>query len=193
LYFVQVWSVAPPTVTRKLSRMTFVHFSCQFIYKKNILALRGSFRPVTKVNMNMWEIIRCFLTNKVERVARLLYHYEHKDFKYKNCKVVEYFFKLHQSKNGTSYGCLKQPSWYFWWKNTIVTSERNPWSIWKIILPWYESIFVPNVRRKWGYHHFRKSKHPRMKELYKFFKFNGKVVDIDDFDPETLEVFSVKY
>jgi hypothetical protein len=34
--------------------------------------------------------------------------------------------------------------------------------------------------------------HPR-KELYKFFKFNGKVVDIDDFDPETLEVFSVKY
>ena len=32
--------------------------------------------------------------------------------------------------------------------------------------------------------------HPRMKELYKFFKFNGKVVDIDDFDPEILEVFS---
>ena len=32
--------------------------------------------------------------------------------------------------------------------------------------------------------------HPRMKELYKFFKFNGKVIDIDDFDPHTLEVFS---
>src|SRR6218665_2213018 len=32
--------------------------------------------------------------------------------------------------------------------------------------------------------------HPRMKELYKFFKFNGKVGDIDDFDPHTLEVFS---
>jgi hypothetical protein len=31
--------------------------------------------------------------------------------------------------------------------------------------------------------------HPRMKELYKFFKFNGKVVDIDDYDPEILEVF----
>ena len=29
-----------------------------------------------------------------------------------------------------------------------------------------------------------------MKELYKFFKFNGKVVDIDDYDPEILEVFS---
>lgn len=32
--------------------------------------------------------------------------------------------------------------------------------------------------------------HPRMKELYKFFKFNGKVVDIDDYDPSILEVFS---
>ena len=32
--------------------------------------------------------------------------------------------------------------------------------------------------------------HPRMKELYKFFKFNGKVIDIDDYDPDNLEVFS---
>jgi hypothetical protein len=32
--------------------------------------------------------------------------------------------------------------------------------------------------------------HPRMKELYKFFKFNGKVTDITDYDRETLEVFS---
>ena len=32
--------------------------------------------------------------------------------------------------------------------------------------------------------------HPRMKELYKFFKYNGKVVDIKDYDPEILEIFS---
>jgi hypothetical protein len=32
--------------------------------------------------------------------------------------------------------------------------------------------------------------HPRMKELYKFFKFNGKVVDITNYNPENLEVFS---
>jgi hypothetical protein len=32
--------------------------------------------------------------------------------------------------------------------------------------------------------------HPRMKELYKFFKYNGKVIDIDDHDPEILNVFS---
>ena len=31
-----------------------------------------------------------------------------------------------------------------------------------------------------------------MKELYKFFKYNGKMLDIKDFDPEILEIFSRK-
>jgi hypothetical protein len=29
-----------------------------------------------------------------------------------------------------------------------------------------------------------------MKELYKFFKFNGKVVDIEDFNHNNLEIYS---
>ncbi|MES2411133.1 MAG: TonB-dependent receptor, partial [Bacteroidota bacterium] len=32
--------------------------------------------------------------------------------------------------------------------------------------------------------------HPRMKELYKFFAYNGKVVDITDFDKGHLKIFS---
>ena len=32
--------------------------------------------------------------------------------------------------------------------------------------------------------------HPRMKELYKFFKFNGKVVDIEGYDEAHLNIFS---
>ena len=32
--------------------------------------------------------------------------------------------------------------------------------------------------------------HPRMKELYKFFKYNGKVMDIIDYDPEIMDIFS---
>ena len=32
--------------------------------------------------------------------------------------------------------------------------------------------------------------HPRMKELYKFFKNNGKLIDIKDFDQESLHIFS---
>ncbi|MDP2162056.1 MAG: TonB-dependent receptor, partial [Flavobacterium sp.] len=32
--------------------------------------------------------------------------------------------------------------------------------------------------------------HPRMKELYKFFKFNGKVLDIENFNTDNLEIYS---
>ncbi len=32
--------------------------------------------------------------------------------------------------------------------------------------------------------------HPRMKEFYKFFKYNGKIVDIFDFNKEYLSIFS---
>jgi hypothetical protein len=31
---------------------------------------------------------------------------------------------------------------------------------------------------------------PRMKELYKFFKYNGKVIDIKDYDTSIMNVFS---
>ena len=34
--------------------------------------------------------------------------------------------------------------------------------------------------------------HPRMKELYKFFKYNGKVTDIENYDAKTLDIFSRK-
>ena len=34
--------------------------------------------------------------------------------------------------------------------------------------------------------------HPRMKELYKFFKYNGKVIDIEDVNQDSLVVFSRK-
>ena len=32
--------------------------------------------------------------------------------------------------------------------------------------------------------------HPRMKELYKFFKYTGKLVDIENYRPEILGIFS---
>jgi hypothetical protein len=31
-----------------------------------------------------------------------------------------------------------------------------------------------------------------MKELYKYFKFNGRITDISDFEPDILEIFSRK-
>ena len=32
--------------------------------------------------------------------------------------------------------------------------------------------------------------HPRMKELYKFFKYNGKMLDIKDYNPDILDILS---
>ena len=32
--------------------------------------------------------------------------------------------------------------------------------------------------------------HPRMKEFYKFFKYNGKIVDIFDYEEDYLTIFS---
>ena len=32
--------------------------------------------------------------------------------------------------------------------------------------------------------------HPRMKDFYKFFKYNGKIVDIFDFEESLLNIFS---
>jgi hypothetical protein len=32
--------------------------------------------------------------------------------------------------------------------------------------------------------------HPRMKELYKFFAYNGKVVDVENYDRDNLKIFS---
>jgi len=32
--------------------------------------------------------------------------------------------------------------------------------------------------------------HPRMKELYKFFVYNGKVVDLKNYDPSILEIYA---
>jgi len=34
--------------------------------------------------------------------------------------------------------------------------------------------------------------HPRMKDFYKFFKYNGKVIDIYDFEEQYLDIFSRK-
>ncbi len=32
--------------------------------------------------------------------------------------------------------------------------------------------------------------HPRMKELYKYFKYNGRIIDIENFDPDILKILS---
>ena len=48
-----------------------------------------------------------------------------------------------------------------------------------LIRPWFLYITTENLKV-----------HPRVEELFKYFKHNGKVINIDDFNKEHLDIFS---
>jgi len=192
------------------------------LYKKNILALRGSFRPVTKVNIDMYEkSLDMFIKeNKVDEDntqvifeitlsnlraegeideqdfmdrARLLCSLGHtvliSNFQ-EYYKLVEYFSQYSKSRMGLAMGV-----------NNLVDifDEKYYRHLSGGILEAFGKLFFKDLR---VYLYPMKETdgslttsdnlkvHPRMKELYKFFKYNGKVVDIAEYDPNTLNVFS---
>ncbi|QCE43208.1 TonB-dependent receptor [Psychroserpens sp. NJDZ02] len=192
------------------------------LYKKNILALRGSFRPVTKVNIDMYEkSLDMFIKeNKVDEDntqvifeitlsnlraegeideqdfmdrARLLCSLGHtvliSNFQ-EYYKLVEYFSQYSKSRMGLAMGV-----------NNLVDifDEKYYRHLSGGILEAFGKLFFKDLR---VYLYPMKETdgslttsdnlkvHPRMKELYKFFKYNGKVVDITEYDPNTLNVFS---
>lgn len=194
----------------------------RILYKKNILALRGSFRPVTKVNIDMYEkSLEMFLTqNKVEEEltvtifeitlsnlraegeideedfmdrAKLLcslgYTVMISNFQ-EYYKLVEYFSRYTKMRLGLAMGV-----------NNLVDifDEKYYRHLSGGILEAFGKLFYRDLK---VYLYPMKEEdgtlitsdnlkvHPRMKELYKFFKFNGKVVDITDFDEKNLEIFS---
>lgn len=192
------------------------------LYKKNILTLRGSFRPVTKVNMDMYkESLKMFLNeNKVDAENTLVIfeitlsnlrsdgEIDERDFMdraellcslgqtvmisnfQEYYRVVEYFSKYTKARMGLSMGV-----------NNLVDifDEKYYRHLSGGILEAFGKLFYRDMK-VYLYPMLDENGeimnsetlrvHPRMKELYKFFKFNGKVVDITNFDPETLEVFS---
>jgi hypothetical protein len=192
------------------------------LYKKNILALRGSFRPVTKVNMDMYEeSLKMFLhENKVE-VDNTLVIFEitlsnlrsdgeidEKDFMdraellcslgqtvmisnfQEYYRVVEYFAKYTKSRMGLAMGVnnlvdIFDEKYYRHLSGGILEAfGKLFYRDMKVFLyPMLDEngVIITSETLK---------VHPRMKELYKFFKFNGKVVDIKNYNPKNLEVFS---
>ncbi|GLB49721.1 TonB-dependent receptor [Neptunitalea lumnitzerae] len=193
------------------------------LYKKNVLALRGSFRPVTKVNMSMYkESYEMFLAeNKVDRdKAEVIFEItlsnlksmgeiDEEDFidradllcslgqtvmisNFKEYyRVVEYFSNYTKARMGLAMGV----------NNLVEIFNENYYRhLSGGILEAFGKLFYRDL--KVYLHPMKDSEtgqiidsdslkvHPRMKELYKFFKFNGKVVDITNFDPESLDIFS---
>lgn len=193
------------------------------LYKKNILALRGSFRPVTKVNMDMFEksyeifirdpnvdmdqsvvIFEITLSNLrasgeinerdfMDR-AELLCSMGHMVMisKFQEYyKLVEYFSNFTKNKIGLTMGV----------NNLIdVFDEKYYRHLSGGILEAFGKLFfkelivylypMKNADTGQVLTSNNIKVHPRMKELYKFFKYNGKVMDIIDYDPEIMHIFS---
>lgn len=193
------------------------------LYKKNILALRGSFRPVTKVNMDMFKksyeifireqnveeentvvIFEITLSNlraygeideqdfmdRAELLCSLGHTVMISKFQ-EYYRLVEYFSNYTKSKIGLTMGV-----------NNLVDifDEKYYRHLSGGILEAFGKLFFKDLKvylypmRNEETGQIMTSNtvkvHPRMKELYKFFKYNGKVMDIIDYDPEILHVFS---
>ncbi len=193
------------------------------LYKRNILTLRGSFRPVTKVNMSMFEkSLELFLQEKKVEEKNTVVIFEitlsnlrsegeidERDFLARAdllCslgqtvmisnfqeyyKVVEYFSQHTKERMGLTMGV-----------NTFIDifDEKYYRHLSGGILEAFGKLFFRDLKI---YLYPLKNKetgeitnsdnlqvHPRMKELYKFFKDNGRVVDITNYDPEILDISS---
>jgi len=195
----------------------------QVLYKKNILVLRGSFRTVTKVNMDMYEKSKeiFFSEKKVDpnntqiifeiTLANLRAEGEinERDFLdraellcslgqsvmitnfQEYFKLVDYFSEFTKERMALAMGVY----------NLIqIFDEKYYRTVSGGILEAFGKLFYRDLKvymypykdEKTGEYITSENLkvHPRVKELYKFFKHNGKLIDIKDYNPEILHIFS---
>ena len=195
----------------------------RILYKKNVLALRGSFRPVTKVNMDMFErSYEMFLKeNKVDANKSLVIfeitlsnlkaegEIDEQDFMdraellcslgqtvmisnfQEYYRLVEYFSNYTKIRMGLTMGVnnlvdIFDEKYYRHLSGGILEAFGK--LFYKDLKVYLYPMLNPNTGELINSDTLKV--HPRMKELYKFFKYNGKVVDIDHYNPEILNVFS---
>lgn len=192
------------------------------LYRKNILALRGSFRPVTKVNMDMYQkSLEMFLQEKKVDKENTLVVFEitlsnlrsegeidEKDFLdraellcslgqtvmisnfQEYYRVVEYFSEYTKARMGIAMGVpnlvdVFDEKYYRHLSGGILEAFG------KLFYRDLKVFLYPMLDEEGNIITSENLKvHPRMKELYKFFKFNGKVIDITDIDTNNLTIFS---
>lgn len=192
------------------------------LYKKNILALRGSFRPVTSVNIDMYEkSLKMFLDeNRVEKENTLVIfeitlsnlrsegEIDERDFMdraellcslgqtvmisnfQEYYKVVEYFSNYTKARMGLAMGVnnlveIFDEKYYRHMSGGILEAFG------KLFYRDLKVFLYPMLGENGEIINSENLKvHPRMKELYKFFAYNGKVVDIENVDVKNLKIFS---
>jgi len=192
------------------------------LHKKNILALRGRFRPVTKVNEEMYEnSLKMFLNERhVDKKDTIVIfeitladltsdgEIDEKDFmdrakllgslgetvlisNYKEYyRLVEYFSLYTKKKIGLCMGVnnliqIFDPKYYTHLSGGILEAFG------KLFFKSLKVYLYPVLSEKNEIINSDNLKvHPRMKELYKFFKFNGKVIDVINFKKDSLKIYS---
>jgi hypothetical protein len=195
----------------------------QVLYKKNILTLRGSFRPVTKVNMDMFEKSKqLFLAEKKVEESKTQVIFEitlsnlttegkinERDFLdraellcslgqnvmitnfQQYFKLVEYFSEFTKERMALAMGA----------QNLVqIFDEKYYRNLSGGILEAFGKLFYKDLKVYMYPSHDAVTGeyitsdnlivHPRMKELYKFFKHNGKLIDIEVTNKEILDIFS---
>ncbi|MAZ29445.1 MAG: nicotinate-nucleotide adenylyltransferase [Cytophagaceae bacterium] len=195
----------------------------KILYKKNILALRGSFRPVTKVNMDMYEkSLELFLNesrvnkDKTEVIFEITLsnlraegEIDEKDFMdraqllcnlgqtvmisnfQEYYKLVEFFSRYTKERLALAMGVnnlvdIFDESYYRHLSGGILEAFGK--LFFKDLRVYLYPMQDPETGELTTSENLKV--HPRMKELYKFFKYNGRVVDIENYNPDILTIFS---
>jgi len=197
----------------------------QELYKKNILALRGSFRPVTKVNIDIYQkskelflkenkvvekntktIVEITLSNlrsdgeinerdfldRAELLCSLGHNVMITNFQ-EYYKLVEYLSEFTKARMALAMGVYNlieifDEKYYRHLSGGILEAFG------KLFFKDLKVYLYPLKNHKTGELITSENLkvHPRMKELYKFFKYNGKMLDIKDYNPDILDILSRK-
>ncbi len=196
----------------------------QVLYKKNILAFRGSFRPVTKVNMDMYEKSKelFFKSKKVdEEKTQVIFEITLSNLRSEG-KINERDFldraellcSLGQNVMITNYQEYYRLVEYFseFTKRKRIGLAMGVYNLIQIFNEKYYRNLSGGILEALGKLFYRDLKvymypfkdndkncivdsnnlkvHPRLKEMYKYLKYNKKLVDITDYNPEIMDIFS---
>ena len=193
------------------------------LYKKNIFAVRGSFRPVTLVNIDMFEKgLEMFMENakcndeekevlfeitisnlrasgdiderdfldRVDALAKLGYTVIISNFS-EYYRLIDYFAHYSNGKIGVAMGV----------NNLLDVFDENYYkNLSGGILEAFGKFFRQGMTvylypyKDPGTHELLTSTnlkvHDNLKELYKYFKLNNRIIDIKNYNPDFSEIYS---
>ncbi len=193
------------------------------LYKKNILAMRGSFRPVTKVNIDMLKKGYSYFAEerKVDRENMVVLfeitlnnlkaegEIDEQDFldraeilcslgqtvlisNYQQYyKLVEYFTRYTEERMGLIMGVtnlseLFDEKYYRELKGGILEAFGILYSS-DLKIYVYPSKPTKDAKLETS---SSIRIHPRLRALYEYLAFNRRVIDIENYDPDILQIFS---